>query len=306
VSVVVPTFNRPAYLSETLASILAQSFSDFEVIVGNDGDARLIDAVREVHRDHRIIWIDNEDRLGMMQNNLACFARARGTFIANLHDDDRWAPELLATLVPRLEADAEIAVAFADHFIIDAHGNVDEEATNANTVRWRRDELSPQRHQPFREIAVVDRSIPVQCAAVFRRDAVDFEDFPDAVEPFYDLWIAYQLARDGAAAYYDPTRLAYYRSHAASQTAVGIGNAQAGIYCFGRFLEDPRLEDVPRRPLRRLLAGSHYAAGVRLLREGRRRPALNHFAHAFALGYRGRPALAIGASALPRAVLERL
>jgi glycosyltransferase involved in cell wall biosynthesis len=110
VSVVVPTYCRRDYLFEALESLLAQSYTSFEVIVGNDGGPAYIEPVKRRFADERIVWIDHKERLGLLGNMLDGFARARGSFLATLHDDDRWDPEFLATSVPLLEGDERLSV----------------------------------------------------------------------------------------------------------------------------------------------------------------------------------------------------
>jgi glycosyltransferase involved in cell wall biosynthesis len=307
VSVVVPTYCRREYLFEALESLLAQSYGEFEVIVGNDGGTDYIEPVKRRFVDDRIVWVDHPVRLGLLGNMLDGFARARGRFLATLHDDDRWDSEFLATLVAALEADDTISVAFSDHFIIDRHGHVDAARSDSNSGAWGRDRLAPGVHRPFHRMAVVDGSIPVQCAAVFRREALDLDNFPVRAGTKYDRWLVRELARGGAGAYYVPPRLAFYRSHAEQQTATGpLENARAGVYLYERFLADPELDDIPRAALRRILAGEHYAAAVALIRNGQSRSARHHLAQALALRIRPRFGLALAASLLPRAVVSRL
>ena len=309
VSVIVPTYTRRAYLFDALESILSQTYADFEVIVGNDGGPEHIEPVKRRFSDGRIVWVDHQARKGLLGNQLDGFARARGEYLATVHDDDRWAPELLATLVPRLEADSSISVAFCDHYIIDQGGEVDVPASDANSSAWGRDRLSAGVHRPFRRMAVIDGSIPIQCAAVFRRDALDLADFPIDAGTKYDVWLRRQMARGEAGAYYEPARLAFYRAHPTQQTATGkLENARSGVYIFERFLEDPELTDIPRESLKTALAKEHYAAAVALIREARPRLARHHLSRALRLERRPWPrvGLALIATFMPRALASRL
>ncbi len=307
VSVIVPTYIRRDYLFEALESIFAQTYTDFEVIVGNDGGRAHIDPVKARYIDKRIVWVDHPVRKGVLANTLDGFARARGTYLATLHDDDRWAPEMLATLVPRLEVDPSVTVAFCDHFIIDRDGHVNPARSDALSAAWGRDRLAPGVHRPFRRLACIDGTIPMQCAAVFRRDALDVAGFPSGAGTKYDRWLSYEVARGDAGAYYEPARLSYYRSHPGSQTHNGrLENALAGIYVFRRFLEEPGLTDLPRAPLRAALADEHYGAAVALIRDGQSRRARRHLAQTLKLRPRPRAGSAVIASLMPRAVVERL
>ena len=307
VSVVLTTYNRRDYLREALDSVLAQTHRSFEVIVSNDGGRDYSAPVRERFDDRRVAWVDHKVRKGMVANTLDGLSRARGQYVALLHDDDRWDPELLARLVPRLDADPAISVAFADHFIIDQGGRVDLPQTDRNSARWGRDRLAPGVHRPFRRLAVIDGTIPIQCAAVFRRSALDVSAFPAQSGTRFDRWLSRELARGDAGAYYDPARLAYYRVHPASQTATGgLEWAQAGIYIFSRFLQDPELADLPRAPLRAALAEAHHGAGVARIRNGEPRAARPALARALRLNPRPRTGAAMLASFLPASIGTRL
>jgi glycosyltransferase involved in cell wall biosynthesis len=307
VSVALATYNRRNYLCQALDSLLAQTYEDFEVIVGNDGGPDYIEPVKERFVDERIVWADHPVRKGLLGNTLDGFSRARGEFLAILQDDDRWAPDLLGRLVPRLEADRAINVAFSDHFIINQNGDVDLASSDRNSAAWGRDRLAPGVHRPFRRLAVIDGTIPIQCAAVFRRSAVDLASFPARAGTKFDRWLSWELARGNAGAYYEPARLAYYRSHAGQQTAVGrLENAEAGIYIFQRFLAEPELADLPRAPLRAALAEEHYGAGVALIRRGQPRAARRQLHEALRLRPRPRTGAAILASMLPVSVATRL
>lgn len=307
VSVVVPTYCRRDYLYEALESLMTQTYTSFEVIVGNDGGPSYIEPAKRRFADDRIVWVDHPTRLGLLGNILDGFARARGRFLATLHDDDRWDREFLATLVAQLEADDTLSVAFCDHFIIDQDGQVDAVRSDASSAAWGRNRLAPGVHRPFHRLGVVDRTIPMQCAAVFRRDALDLANFPLAANTKYDLWLAYEMARGGAGAYYAPARLAFYRSHAKQQTATGrLENARSGLYLYQRFLADPELRDIPRAALRALLADEHYGAAVAQIRDGQPRRARRHLVRALALRIRPRFGLAVVASFMPHAIVGRV
>jgi hypothetical protein len=190
---------------------------------------------------------------------------------------------------------------------MDERGRIDLEHTDRCSAMWGRDRLAPGVHRPFHRIAIVDQSLPMQCAAVFRRDALDLANFPLEVGTLYDLWLARQMARGGAGAYYVPERLASIRIHSESQSSLGrLENSQSGVYVHRMLLADPELRDVPRRPLQVKLAANHYGAAVCLIRDGRSRSARRYLIRSLALDRRPRAGLALAASFLPRALATRL
>jgi glycosyltransferase involved in cell wall biosynthesis len=121
VSVIVPAYNAAATLEDAIGSVLAQSYRDFELIVVNDGST---DRTAEVLRSHgdRIITIEQRNGGAAAARNTG-LASARGTYCAFLDADDLWRPELLAHLVPVLEADSGCVLAYANLEIIDSNGN---------------------------------------------------------------------------------------------------------------------------------------------------------------------------------------
>ncbi|HEW79669.1 MAG TPA: glycosyltransferase, partial [Phycisphaerales bacterium] len=75
VSVLVPTFNRPRYLSEALASALHQSYRNLQVIVINDGGEDVSDIVNSFN-DQRIIFINRKENHGKAFSLNEALARA--------------------------------------------------------------------------------------------------------------------------------------------------------------------------------------------------------------------------------------
>ncbi len=93
VSVVVPTFDRCDSLPRALDSVLAQSFSDFELIVADDGST---DGTAElVEQDYSDVRLLVQENRGVSAARNAGIASARGEWIAFLDSDDAWLPEKL-------------------------------------------------------------------------------------------------------------------------------------------------------------------------------------------------------------------
>ena len=307
VSVVIPTYRRPEYLVEALGSLIGQAYRDFEAIVGNDGGLDYITPVKAKFSDERIRWVDHPARKGMFGNILDCFGRARGRYVATLHDDDRWDPRFLEMLVPPLEQDRSISVAFSDHHVIDEHGEVDAELSDAFTRATGRARLRRGVHRPIYEMVLIDRGLAMNVSAVFRRDRLGLSTFPTQAGVAYDLWLGRQMARGGAGAWYEPTRLAFYRQHPSSETSARtLDNARANIYLYQRFLADPELAVVRRDALRRRLAHHRYSLAVGLIRADRPRAARRELVRSLADGGPPRAGLALGATLLPAHVRRRL
>ena len=86
------------------------------VVTDDSGDLEPL--VREIE-DERVRYFRNPRRLGMAGNSTEALRRARGSFLGLLHDDDRYLPEFLETLLGRFDADPELGVVFSDALVDD-------------------------------------------------------------------------------------------------------------------------------------------------------------------------------------------
>jgi glycosyltransferase involved in cell wall biosynthesis len=299
VTIVVPAFRRTEYLPQALAAALAQTRGDFEIIVSDDGPTPEIARIAASFRDPRIRYRSNARNLGIALNHQAAFREARGRFIANLDDDDLWEPTFLEKLVPPLETDAAVNVSFCDHHLIDAHGRLLPELTEASSRRYRRMALAPGRHQPFIEMAVVHQALPMAMAAVFRKSILDNAEFPRRIGGCYDHWLAYLATRDGGAVYYVPERLTRYRIHkGAGSYTRGVQNLRNAIYVRTRFANDPQLARY-RRTMKNGVGVYYGKMALLLLAQGERRKARIVEKRAYSLLNRPRNILALLMNAAP-------
>jgi glycosyltransferase involved in cell wall biosynthesis len=97
VSVVIAAFNMGRYLPETLESVFAQSYANYEVIVVNDGSTDDTVSQAAKHRSRVSLIERPHEGLGPARN--AGLARSRGDFVAFLDADDLWDPDALRTQV---------------------------------------------------------------------------------------------------------------------------------------------------------------------------------------------------------------
>ena len=268
VSVVIPTYNRPVYLRDAIASALRQTYQNIEVLVRDNASTDETRKVVQGFCDSRLCYFRHSTNIGQTENVIDGCRAARGDYIAYLHDDDVWEPNFLEKLVPPLRENSAAGISFCDHYIIDANGTIDPARTHRNTHRWKRHTLKPGLHCPLHRIALIDKSIPLSMAAVMRRSAIEWSDIPN-LPSCYDFWLMYLVCRDGQAGYYLPERLTRYRVHAGSETATGRMRGDQGyLMCCERILEDERVADIWPE-LRVEYARACADLGVTLVRRGR-------------------------------------
>jgi glycosyltransferase involved in cell wall biosynthesis len=251
VSVITPTYNRPDYLRQAIASALAQTYRNIEIIVSDNGSDEDIEAIVASFADPRIRFFRQPTNVGMIANTLYTFQQAQGKYVACLLDDDLWEPEFLETLVPPLEENPDLALAFCDHSVINAKGAIDPSATQQCSQIFKRATLSEGIHQPFYHLAMIDAAVPTATSAVMRRGVVDWHQIPLEVGGTWDSYLRYLYCRDGKGAYYHPAKLTRYRDHEFTDTMQSgwrdaqskVRKAKAEVFCYQRFLEDERLRE---------------------------------------------------------------
>ncbi len=102
VSVLIPSYERPRYLREALASVLAQTHRRLEIIVhDNASPDRPGRHRRRLRRSAHRAAPQQATNLGVAANLAAGLARCTGKYVAILGDDDLWHPEFVAALVRR-------------------------------------------------------------------------------------------------------------------------------------------------------------------------------------------------------------
>jgi len=122
VSFCVPTYNRAQFLGQTLESALAQTVSDFEIVVVDDVSP---DATPELMRrfaDPRIRYVRNAQNLGVPENLNRAFSLARGGYLVLLEDHDLIAPDYLEASLDILDRHPGVGFVGTGIVIIDQDG----------------------------------------------------------------------------------------------------------------------------------------------------------------------------------------
>ncbi|MBW2251581.1 MAG: glycosyltransferase family 2 protein [Deltaproteobacteria bacterium] len=122
ISVIVPTFNRADLLPKTVNSVLQQSFSNFELIIVNDGSPDHTDDVIAEYKDSRINYIKQKNK-GLAGARNTGIENARGSYITWLDDDDQYLPDHLEIMYDAMEDAGEgYGFAYTSADIVDESG----------------------------------------------------------------------------------------------------------------------------------------------------------------------------------------
>ena len=298
VSVAMPTFNRPEYLRRALEGVLAQTYTNLEILVGDNGNSSVTREIVESLNDPRITYIGREKNLGMALNVLSLFKQGHGEYFCVLADDDFWGEQFIAKLVTALEQNPKAGMAFSDYFVVDGQSDVQLDATEAATREWGRDQLEPGLHVPAFDIGLIKRNISL-VASVFRRKSVNLENFLLETANTYDLWLFYLALEHGGGAFYEPDRLMYCRVHTGQDSVnshVALDLNASMIYDL--FLKDSRLKNL-HSVFRKEIMVRRTRAGTQMLHSGRAREARLELWKVLQKGFKPRAAIGFVLSFLP-------
>jgi glycosyltransferase involved in cell wall biosynthesis len=112
VSVIIPTYNRADLVRQALASVKAQTFRDFEIVVVDDGGTDGTHEVLSADRELRVLRHPHRCGVAAARNTGA--AAARGKWLAFLDSDDLWLPDKLARQMKLLECQPELRLCQTD------------------------------------------------------------------------------------------------------------------------------------------------------------------------------------------------
>jgi glycosyltransferase involved in cell wall biosynthesis len=275
VSVILPSYNRLAHLRGSIGSALAQTMTDLEVIIADDGsDADTRAALRSLDDPRiRVLALAHTGLPAAARN--AAIRAARGRWVAFLDSDDLWLPGKLARQLEYLEAHPGFAWSYHACGRIDAAGG----------------EASSDGVKPFAALdgditrALLDFDALVATPTVMaRRDLVVHLGGFDEAQRFgedYDLWIRLALASP-AGVLGEP--LALVRVHDDNVSQDRIGAHRGWVRLYGKMLA--LVPTALRRTCRRRRAQARLDLARALWGARRRGAALGALTLALATGWR--------------------
>jgi glycosyltransferase involved in cell wall biosynthesis len=210
VSVIMPAYNVEPFIAESIESVLAQTYRDYELVVVDDGSTDGTRAVLQryvaAHPD-RIRVLLQENR-GPSRARNAALRVAVGTVYGFLDSDDVWAPSYLAEQMRILDTEPDVDIVTGNAFVRGGAGN-------GGTVRPFPD---PRPAPDLMQILLDDEAVFIM--TVLRRDVLEsiggFDEDLYTNED-YDLWI--RAARAGYRFRRNPRPLGWYRRRVGSLSA---------------------------------------------------------------------------------------
>jgi glycosyltransferase involved in cell wall biosynthesis len=124
VSIILPTFDRVEYLPATIASVFAQTFQDWELIIADDGsgaDTRSYLRSLEAPPRVKVLWLPHSGKPSVVRN--AALRAAQGEYVAFLDSDDIWLPGKLDVQIASLRGHAARKWSYTRFALVDASGD---------------------------------------------------------------------------------------------------------------------------------------------------------------------------------------
>jgi glycosyltransferase involved in cell wall biosynthesis len=252
-----PAYRVTEYIGAALDSVFAQTFTDYEIIVVNDGcpDTAALEQVLGPYL-HRIVYLKQENQGTASARNTAIRA-SRGRYLALLDSDDLWEPTYLGVQLAIMERDPTLDVLYPDALLFGEHANAGrtymEVCPSDGEVTFAR--VATEQCQVM--ISVLARRSAIVAVGLFDESLRSSEDF--------DLWLRI-LSRGGRIAYHRQV-LARYRLRPASLSADPIWMCASAL----RVLEKSD-QTLPLRPEERACVWQHHAylIAMRSFYEGKR------------------------------------
>ncbi|MEM9118192.1 MAG: glycosyltransferase family 2 protein [Cyanobacteria bacterium P01_F01_bin.56] len=279
VSVCIPTYNRVHYLAEAIASVQQQTFTDWEVLVCDDGSQDATPDFMAGLTDNRIRYLRHEQNIGKSNNMISGYQAAQGAYFIKFDDDDRLTPDFLDKTAAILDQHPEIDLVSTDHWVINSESQREPALTDQNSARWGRTTLTAGTIENLTARTFDQQSLQIG-ATLFRKRVLDEVDYmrPN-LQNCEDNDLLVRLALAGKQAYYLPERLMEYRFHPEQQ---GIGRAIPYLRDKIQYLKlyeftDSQLENLRQRRLQeaqlmlglRLVEAGNTTEGKALLQQGR-------------------------------------
>ncbi|WP_287129566.1 glycosyltransferase family A protein [Candidatus Cyanaurora vandensis] len=179
VSVVIPAYKALAYLPETIASVLTQTFQDFEILVVDDGSPDQTGAWVQAQTDPRIKLFTQVNQGPAAARNTA-LAQAQGEYVAFLDADDLWEPTKLAKQVQCLDQYPEVGLVDVWVMLADGSGVAKGRVLASQSEGWVYPQLIERNSVGCGSSPMVRRSCLAE-VGVFDPNLHGTED--------WDLWI---------------------------------------------------------------------------------------------------------------------
>jgi glycosyltransferase involved in cell wall biosynthesis len=231
VTAVIPTYNRSSFLREAIQSVIAQTFTEFVLVVSDNCSTDDTAAVVTSFHDERLRYLQQPVHLDLNEHFSRCLHLADTDYLFLLPDDDLMHPNLLARSVEALDRHPEAGMVHASARVVDADGAVIAAAHNMTRTLWE-DTLEPG--EAYVREAMKGGYRVNGSTVLFRTEAIRSRGlrYEQGDYPATDFALVLRLALDWDIAFIAEP-LADYRVHGTTYTSQAGADANQGGYVQG-------------------------------------------------------------------------
>jgi glycosyltransferase involved in cell wall biosynthesis len=231
-SVVIPAYNAPKTIGSAIESILAQTRSDLELIVVDDGSSdETPDVIRDYEtRDSRVRLVEQTNQ-GVAGARNTGIAQSGGEFVSFLDNDDLWMPTYLAAMTAALDANPRAGFAYTDGWTLD---DASKQIWVESTMSGADPPETPPADSEELLVRLIQSNFVLSSATVRRRVLVESGGFDPSLNGVdeYDLWL--RIAVAGHVAARAPGRLVIQRDRFDSQSKDELMMIEGLVEVLGR------------------------------------------------------------------------
>ena len=202
VSVAMCTYNGERFIKEQIDSILSQSYSNFELVIVDDGSKdNTVDIIKNYQlNDKRIKFLQNEKNLGFVKNFEKAISLCTGDFIALADQDDIWKKDKLAVFLEQIKDNTLI---YSDAILMDK----DSKETGSYLIRPNSNLVKGKCNKAFIYYNCVSGN-----TLMFKKELVEFIlPIPEKMQ-YHDIWIAFVASSLGTITFTEES-YTYYRRY---------------------------------------------------------------------------------------------
>lgn len=211
ISIITTSYNYGEYISETIKSIQAQSYSDWELIIVDDSsEDNSVEIIKSFCKDKRIKLICHDKNKGLTQSVKTGLKYAKGEWIAFLESDDLWRENTLEERVRAIKNNPQVGIIFNDveefgddNTILAVKNNLDKNRVKISKLNFPKNIFYDLNIENF---------LLTFSAVMIKKEILDDCPLDTPIDALLDWWIFIHISFNNEA-FYINKKLTKWRQH---------------------------------------------------------------------------------------------